>query len=86
MNQDVVMSTWYARPLTKTELLLFTWLEDERQAIALAKFVTLQDDATAEDVADAVCRGLVAAKEAISGRAQVEYLGGERRDTLRRKQ
>jgi hypothetical protein len=86
MNQDVAMSTWYGRPLTRTEILLFTWLDDERQAIALAKFVTLQDDATAEDVADAVMRALVAAKEAISGRAQVEYIGGERRDTLRRKQ
>jgi hypothetical protein len=86
MSQDVVMSTWYARPLTRTEILLFTWLDNERQAIALAKFVELREDATADDVADAVCRALVAAKEAIDGRACVEYVSGRRLDTFRRTQ
>ena len=83
MTDEIVCSTWYQRPLTRTEIQIFTWCGDERQAIALAKHVTLPDNATAQQIETAVTLALVRAKESVSRRAEVEYVGGIRRDTLR---
>jgi hypothetical protein len=55
----------------------------EGQAYALAKHVTLACDASDDIVEDAVLRVLVRAKERISGPAEIEYVTGQRQDTLR---
>lgn len=78
-----VVSTLFGRALTRTEIELFTFCENERQAIELAKQVTLPDNATFEEIENAVAFALVRAKESVDGRTKVEYIGGQRRDTLR---
>jgi hypothetical protein len=82
---DVIIPLPYCRerPLTKTEMLLLRVCDDERQAIALAKHITLPENATAEQIEAVVTLALVRAKEAASGPADVEYVSGQRRDTLR---
>jgi hypothetical protein len=55
----------------------------EGQAYALAQHVTLAWDASDAVVEDAVLRALVRARERISGAAEIEYVTGQRRDTLR---
>jgi hypothetical protein len=73
--------------LTRTERLLADYLDNERQAIALAPHVYIPTALTPEEekecVAQAVIRVLVDALEARVGLKPVEYVGGERRDTLR---
>jgi hypothetical protein len=83
MSDEIVLSTWYARPLTRTEIQIFMWCGDERQAIALAKHVTLPDGATATQIATAVTLALVRAKEALGGDSRVEIVSAERRDDKR---
>lgn len=56
---------------------------NESQAYTLAKIVTLNRDATDAETCNAICRALVSVKEARDGITEVEYLGGQRRDTLR---
>jgi hypothetical protein len=56
----------------------------EGQAYALAQTCTLSADASDDVVEDIVLRALVRAKEFASGRARVQYLGGQRRDLLRK--
>lgn len=82
-DHHLTISTWYQRPLTRTEIQLFTFCGDERQAVALAKHVTLPDHATTQQIETAVTLALVRAKESLDGKAEVEYIGGIRRDTLR---
>jgi hypothetical protein len=55
----------------------------EGQAHALAKHLTLAWDASDDAVEDAVLRALVLARERVSGPAEIEYVTGQRRDTLR---
>lgn len=76
-------STWYGRPLSRTEVLYFTYLGDERQAVLFAKLLPLPENASHADIEDAVTRVLVKVKTVLGGDANVEYLGGQRRDTLR---
>jgi len=71
------------RALTATETLLLTYCDSERQAIALAPYVHLNADATQPEIEHAVLCALVHAKEAVSGCASVEFISGQRRDTLR---
>jgi len=85
MPDQIVQSTWFQRPLTRTELLLMTVCDDERQAIALAKFIPeLPDDATFQQVSDAAVMAMVRVKEIASGpMPTVSYVGGQRRDDKR---
>jgi hypothetical protein len=55
----------------------------EAQAYRLARVCTLAADATDAAVEDAVINALVAAKTEVDGVPEIEYLGGQRRDTLR---
>ena len=82
-STEEIISTWYGRPLTRTEIQIFTWCGNERQAIALAKHVTLPDHATVDEIADAVMRAMVAAKIAVGGDSEVEIVHAERRDKRR---
>lgn len=84
-------STWYHwRFLTRTEAQLLLWLGEnqEREAIALARVIgELPEHATEEQIADAVTLALCAAHCSATGVIeQLEYCGGQRRDTLRRLQ
>jgi hypothetical protein len=71
------------RTLTRTEIQLFAYCDNERQAIELAKQITLPDDATFEEIENAVAFALVRTKESLHGHTDVEYIGGERRDLRR---
>jgi hypothetical protein len=72
-----------SRVLTPLEIQLFSYLGSEREACALAPFVYLPEHATYNEIENAVCAALVRVKEARDGRAQVEYITGQRRDLLR---
>jgi hypothetical protein len=73
-----------ARILSDTEEQLFAYLENERQAVEMAKHITLPKNASYELIENSVALLLVCAKESADGyTVQVEYLGGVRRDTLR---
>lgn len=56
----------------------------EGQAYTLARVITLESDATDSTVEDAVINALVAAKEAVGGVPDVEYVAGRRCDLQRR--
>lgn len=71
------------RVLTRTERLLVEYLDNERQAVALAPYIYLPHGCTEADVAREVTKVLVDALEDSIGLARVQYLGGQRRDTLR---
>ena len=71
------------RILTATETLLLRFCDDERQAVALAPYVNLRQDATDQQIADAVILALVRIKEAAQGKAEIHYVSGHRRDLLR---
>ncbi len=74
------------RVLSSTEQQFFNYLMNERQAIEFAKLVTLPNNASYEMIENVVAMILLRAKESVSGRTDVEYIGGERRDHLRREQ
>jgi hypothetical protein len=68
------------RILTRTEQQLYAYLENERQAIEMAKHITLPEHASYELIENSVAMILLRAKESIDGRTEVEYIGGQRRD------
>ena len=69
--------------LQVTEQRLIRYGCTEREACALANVITLEPDASDSEVETAVIEALVNAKHAVDGVADIEYLGGQRRDTLR---
>jgi hypothetical protein len=75
------------RLLTRTETLLCDYLDNERQAVALAPHVFIPEGLTFEEesamVEKAIVRVLVDALENSVGFTNLVYVGGERRDTLR---
>ncbi len=75
---------YVSRPLTRTEMLFFSYTLDEREAIALAQVCTLPDDASYAVIEDTVLKCLCAALNyAGLDESGVEYVGGERRDLVR---
>jgi len=87
MANDII-HTVVGRVLTHRESQLFSYLGDERQAIALAKIVWLRQEATQAEIEAAVTVAFVHAYEAKGGnrnRITIEYVGGQRRDNLRGK-
>ena len=75
-------STWYGRPLTRKELILFCWCGCERTAVLLAKHCMLSEEPSAEEISDTVTRTLCTLYELINGPVTVEYVTG--RNTTRR--
>jgi len=61
----------------------FSYTQDEREAIALASVCTLPDNATYAEIEDAVLKCFTVALEHAGLKNSVEYVGGQRRDTLR---
>jgi len=74
---------YVSRPLTRTEMQFFSFTLDERQAIALAQVCTLPANATYAEIEDAVLKCFTVALEHAGLKDSVEYIGGQRRDTLR---
>lgn len=72
------------RLLTRTELLLADYLDDERQALTLAPHIYIPEGLTepeqARRIEDAVITVLA---EALDRGECCEYVSGQRRDTLR---
>ena len=69
--------------LNQTAHRLIRWGMSEREASSLARLITLESDSRDAVVEQAVIEALVSAKQAIDGITEIEYLGGQRRDTLR---
>jgi hypothetical protein len=62
---------------------LIAWKCTEAQAYALAQVVTLDRDTPDSEVEAIVIEALVTAKSVVSPIAEIEYVSGQRRDTLR---
>jgi len=74
---------YVSRPLTRTEMQFFSYTLDEREAIALAQVCTLPESATYAEIEDAVLKCFTIALEHAGLKDSIEYVGGQRRDTLR---
>jgi hypothetical protein len=74
---------YVSRPLTRTEMQFFSYTLDEREAIALAQVCTLPENATYAEIEDAVLKCFTIALEHAGLKDSIEYVGGQRRDTLR---
>jgi len=58
MSEEITFSTRFGRPLTRTEIQVFTFVENEREAIELSKFIVLLENATYEQIDEAVTMAL----------------------------
>ena|SRR5208282_5684497 len=74
---------YVSRPLTRTEMQFFSYTRDEREAIALALVATLKPDASYGEIENVVLGVFNAALEHAGITDTIEYVGGQRRDTLR---
>ncbi len=72
-----------SRVLTRTEMQFFSYTENEREAIALAKVCTLREHASYAEIEDTVLKCLNIALEYAREKDSIEYVGGRRLDTLR---
>jgi hypothetical protein len=72
-----------SRPLTRTEMQFFSYTENEREAVALARVATLKPDASYAEIEQVVLGCFVSALEHAGLKDTVQYVGGERRDTRR---
>jgi hypothetical protein len=61
----------------------FSYTENERQAIALAQVCTVPENATYAEIEDTVIKCLTIALEHAGLPESIEYVGGQRLDTLR---
>jgi hypothetical protein len=71
------------RVLSSTEQQFYNYCLNERQAVEFAKLVTLPENASHELIENCVALLLLHAKEAVSGRGEIEYIGGRRCDLHR---
>jgi len=72
-----------SRMLTSTEIQLFSCCGEERVAVALARLVTLPDDASYDMIEQAVIKGLAAMKMSAGDDPRVEVIYAGRRDSRR---
>jgi hypothetical protein len=68
-----------SRVLTSTEIQLFSYCGEERAAIALARLVTLPDNASYDMIEQAVIKGLAAMKQCADSEPSVEIIYAQRR-------
>jgi len=69
--------------LQVTEQRLIRYGCTEREAYSLVRITTLERTSTDSEVEAAVIGAFVSAKQSVDGVPEIEYLGGQRRDTLR---
>ena len=62
MPEEITFSTRYGRPLTRTEIQVFTFMENECSAVELSKFIVLPENATYEQIDEAVGLALAYSK------------------------
>jgi len=72
-----------SRVLTLTEIQLFSCCGEERVAVALARFVTLPDDASYGMIEKAVIKGLAAMRMSAGDDPSVEVVDAGWRDSRR---
>lgn len=83
MSEEITFSTRYGRPLTRTEIQVFTFMENECGAVELSKFIVLPENATYEQIEEAVGMALAYKKMLVSGCPNVESAEAERSDDQR---
>ena len=83
IEKDYHWHTKISRVLNQTEIQLLSYCNSEREAVALAKVIDLPEDADYYMIEQAVTAALCTGLEMANGPAEVEYIGGQRRDTLR---
>ena len=76
IEKDYHWHTKISRVLNKTEIQLLSYCNSEREAVALAKVITLPENADYYMIEQAVIAALSQALENVNGKAQVEYIGG----------
>jgi hypothetical protein len=54
LSEEITFSTRYGRPLTSTEIQVFTFMGNECDAIELSKFIVLPENAMYEQIDEAV--------------------------------
>ena len=80
------IETYYkpvSRVLTLTEIQLFSYCGEERVAVALARLVTLPDDASYDMIEQAVIKGLAAMRQSADSEPSIEVFHAEQRDHCR---
>ena len=80
MSEEITFSIRYGRPLTRTEIQVFTFMENEREAIELSKFIVLLENATYEQIEEAVGMALAHRRMLGSGCPNVEGVDAKRSD------
>ena len=87
MEKDYHWHTKISHVLNRTEIQLLSYCNSEREAVALAKVITLPEHANYYQIEQAVIAALCNGIEAAHGNnpVYVEYIMGQRRDTLRGK-
>lgn len=85
MNKKLKQSETQGTVLTIAEQRLFAYLGNERQATSLARHMKVKLSAHCSDclVSNEIIKVLVNALESLHGDKALEYIGGQRRDTLR---
>jgi hypothetical protein len=78
------LETRMGEVVSPTEQRLIRYGCTEREARVLATAVRVRPDASDAECENAVINALVDAKQTVDGISEVEYLSGQRRDTLRR--
>ena len=76
IEKDYHWTVRVSRVLTHTEIQLLSYCVYEREAIALAKIITLPENATYEQIEMAVTAALVRVLEKSVGISSIEYVGG----------
>ncbi len=74
-----------SRVLSHLEIQLFSYLGAERHAVTMAPYAVLAEDASYEEIETEVTRIIATMLEKKQGKTEIEYMGGQRRDTLRGK-
>ena len=72
MSEEITFSTRYGRPLTRTEIQVFTFMENECSAVELSKFIVLPENATYEQIDEAVGMALAHRRMLGSGSPNVD--------------
>jgi hypothetical protein len=80
MSEEITFSIRYGRPLTRTEIQVFTFMENEREAIELSKFTVLPENATYEQIDEAVGMALAYQKMLSGPCSNAEIADAEQRN------
>ncbi len=80
LSEEITFSTRYGRPLTRTEIQVFTFMGNEQEAIELSRFIVLPENATYEQIDEAVGMAFAHRRMLGSGSPNVEGADAKRSD------